>query len=174
MSGLENQKCFCWLISFNFVILLTKPVTAFLITLKTTLNNWQKQFQKHNFHDKVWQQSGWALCPTFQTGERRCFVPRCLVGEGEVGQTETGAVVLVKIACEGRENHIIGYRSTYISTTEYLCPSNQSVPNVATQDRLQRLHITPKQSQRAESSLRCGYPCRNWIQRTLAATTAMP
>lgn len=39
------------------------------------------------------------VCPTFQTGERRGFVPGRFVGEREIGQTETGAVVLVEIAC---------------------------------------------------------------------------
>lgn len=35
---------------------------------------------------------------TFQTGEGRGFVPGRLVGKGQIGQTETGAVVLVEIA----------------------------------------------------------------------------
>lgn len=41
--------------------------------------------------------SGWLCCPTFKTGEGSRFVPRCLVGEGQVGQTEAGTMVLVKI-----------------------------------------------------------------------------
>lgn len=41
--------------------------------------------------------SGWLCCPTFKTGEGSRFVPRCLVGEGKVGQTEAGTMVLVKI-----------------------------------------------------------------------------
>lgn len=35
---------------------------------------------------------------TFQTGEGRGFVPGRLVGKCQIGQTETGAVVLVEIA----------------------------------------------------------------------------
>lgn len=38
-------------------------------------------------------------CLTFQTGERRRFVPCGLVWKSKIGQTETGTVVLVEVAC---------------------------------------------------------------------------
>lgn len=39
-----------------------------------------------------------AASLTFQTGERCGLFPRCLVGKCKIGQTETGAMVLVQIA----------------------------------------------------------------------------
>lgn len=41
----------------------------------------------------------WEVGLTFQTGERRRLVSRRLVGQCKIGQTETGAVVLIEIAC---------------------------------------------------------------------------
>lgn len=48
----------------------------------------------------VWRVNRLAELHTFQTGEWRCFLSCCLVGKGEIGQAETGAVVFIEIACQ--------------------------------------------------------------------------
>lgn len=77
---------------FFFIIIITET------TLKRRLNRRNTSFMR-NLNKR---RNGRV---TFQTRERCGLLPRCLVGKGEIGQTETGAVVLVKIAYRGSDNN---------------------------------------------------------------------